>query len=178
MKKKPVDKKLSEKKSSGLLRTVPPKQPGTPGKRPAKSPNPFVALFVVALVVSLFYAFFSGSPKEEINDKAALSDVVANYHSGAYSEIVIEGSNLLAKRPEKEKIVGETVVKYVEVDKILLPPNDGLVDLGFNDKTVATKVTVKDDSVSQAFIELVPTLILGALLLGAVFILFSRMGGG
>lgn len=179
MKKKPVDKKSSEKKSSGLLRTVPPKQPNAPGgRRPNSRPNPFLVLFLVALVVSSFFAIFSGSPKEEVNDKAALSDVVANYHSGTYSEIVIEGMTLLAKRPEKEKIVGEAVVKYVEVDKILLPPNDGLVALGFNSKDVPTKIVIKDDSVSKMLLELFPTLLLALLLIGAVVFVFSRMGGG
>lgn len=179
MKKKPIDKKSSEKKSSGLLRTVPPKQPNAPGgRRPNSRPNPFLVLFLVALIVSSFFAIFSGSPKEEVNDKAALSDVVANYHSGTYSEIVIEGMTLLAKRPEKEKIVGETVVKYVEVDKILLPPNDGLVALGFNSKDVPTKIVIKDDSVSKMLLELFPTLLLALLLIGAVVFVFSRMGGG
>lgn len=132
----------------------------------------------MAVFAASVIALTSGGPSEVVNDKAALSEVVANYHSGSYSEIVVEGSYLLAKKPEKEKIVGDTAVKYVEVDKILLPPNDGLVALGFNDKTVSTKLTVKDDSLSKMLMELVPTIIGAILFLGIAVFLFSRMGGG
>lgn len=143
-----------------------------------RRPNPFAALALIAVFAASVIALTSGGPSEVVNEKAALSEVIANYHSGSYSEIVVEGSHILAKKPEKEKIVGEVAVKYVEVDKVLLPPNDGLVALGFNDKTVATKLTVKDDSWSKIFMELIPTIIGAFLFLGIAIFLFSRMSGG
>ena len=176
--KKPLDKKSTEKKSSGILRNPLSGGQKGPGKKMVRRPNPFAALALVAVFVASVIALTSGGPSEVVNEKAALSDVIANYHSGSYSEIVVEGSYLLAKKPEKEKVVGESAVKYVEIDKILLPPNDGLVALGFNDKTVATKLVIKDDSLSKALMELVPTIIGAILFLGIAFFLFSRMGGG
>lgn len=176
-KKKPLDKKSTEKKSSGVLRNpLAPLTGGRPGKNPMRRPNPFAVLFLIAVAMSFLYALFSGSPT--VNDKAALSDVLARYHSGAYSEIVVEGSYLSAKKPAKQKIVGDAVTEVVEIDKVLLPPNDGLVALGFNDKNVATKLTIKDDSFSKGLIELIPTLLTGALLIGAMVFVASRMGGG
>ncbi|MFB0964262.1 MAG: ATP-dependent zinc metalloprotease FtsH [Patescibacteria group bacterium] len=177
-KKKPLDKKSTEKKSSGILRNPLAASPKGPGNGMSRRPNPLAVLLLCAVFVSAVFALFSRGVNEEINDKAALSEVIAKYHSGAYSEIVVEGSYLSAKKPEKEKIIGDAVLKYVEIDKVLLPPNDGLVALGFNDKSVATKLTVKDDSLSRAFVELVPTLIGAILFLGIGFFLFTRMGGG
>lgn len=42
-------------------------------------------------------------------------------------------------------MIGDQVIKIAEVDKVLLPPNDGITDLGLNDPKVPTKLTVKDD---------------------------------
>lgn len=108
-KKKPTDKKSTEKKSSGVLRNplVDPSAPRFGKGRPGR-PNFLAALAVLALVaisVSLVFAAFAGSPAETVNDKAALSEVLAKYHSGAYAEIVVEGDYLSAKKPVKQKIV-------------------------------------------------------------------------
>jgi cell division protease FtsH len=166
------------KKKSVKISPVP-SVPNESKKRSAsKKPNPFVALFLLAIVASFAYSLFAPSSKESVNDKASLSEVVANYHSGAYAEIVIQGETLSAKKPEKEKIIADRVIKIVEVDRILLPKNDGLVELGFNDKGVSTKVTVKEDFWGNAMTDIIPTIVAAVLFLAIGVFLFSRMAQG
>ncbi len=172
MKKKPDSKKPSESRVKSPL--------GGMGVRPPKirRPNPLVGLFLVALGVSVAYSFFASPVREDVNDKAALSEVVAKYHSGTYEEVVVQGATLLARKPAKESVVGDRVVKTVEVDKVLLPPNDGLTDLGFNDRSVATKVTVKEDFWSGTMGELIPTLVAAVIFLVLAVVIFSKFSQG
>ena len=65
-----------------------------------------------------------------------------------------------------------------EIDKVILPPNDGIVALGFNDAKVPTKVTVKDMFWNKTFADLFTTVAGLVILLIIGFVLFSRMGGG
>ena len=70
------------------------------------------------------------------------------------------------------------MVRVKEIDKVTLPPNDGIVALGFNDAKVTTKITVKDMFWDKIFADLFTTVVSLIILLGVGFLLFSRMSGG
>ncbi len=143
-----------------------------------KAPNPILILFLIAMVVSLGYVLFTGTTQEKVNDKIGLNEVVANYASNTYKEIVVEGNTLRAKRVERQEDIAGRKVTVVDVDKILLPPRDSLKELGFNADKNPTKITIKEDVWGKFFADLLPTLV-GVIILVILFVfLMSKMGGG
>lgn len=149
----------------------------TNGKMPKR--NPLIALFLIAIALTAGYEFFKDPVTEVIDEKKGLNEIVTAYNSGMYSEISIEGKELLAKSrfPKYQQNGGKTVT-IVNVDKILLPQNDSLKELGFSDTKNPTKVIVKDQYWANMLTDFLPSF-LGMLLLVVVFMLFfSRMSGG
>lgn len=73
--------------------------------------------------------FFYGTPREVVNEKIGLNEVVSNFQAGEYQEVVVEGGHILAKKPEQAETIGSKTVKTVAVDKVMLPPKDSLKDL-------------------------------------------------
>ncbi|MDD2486764.1 MAG: ATP-dependent zinc metalloprotease FtsH [Candidatus Gracilibacteria bacterium] len=146
-----------------------------------KGKNPFIMLFITAIIIAVIYSFFSTGQTEVINDKLGINQVVSNYSSGVYSEILIDGNKLLAKRkqkPEDKVKIGNKEIILSKIDRITLPPNDGLVDLGFNQKGNPTKVSVKDDTWSKFWSDFAPSII-GTILFVVLFLfIFSKMAGG
>ncbi len=131
------------------------KQPGKPNRR-----NPIAILFLIAIVISyLSYMYFAAGPREKVNDKSGINQVVAQYLSGAYAEIVVEGETLSAKKPVRQEMIAGKLISIIDVDKILMPPKDSLKDLGFNNPSVATKISVKDDIWGKFLVDLLPTLL-------------------
>ena len=143
-----------------------------------KGPNPILILFVIAIAISLVYVLIGTRTQEKVNDTIGLNEVVANYASNTYKEIVVEGNTLSAKRAERQEEVAGRKVIVVDVDKILLPPRDSLKELGFNADKNPTKITVKEDIWGKFLADLLPTLI-GVIILVVLFVfLMSKMGGG
>ncbi|EKE26568.1 MAG: hypothetical protein ACD_4C00240G0001 [uncultured bacterium (gcode 4)] len=149
-------------------------------KKKTKWTNPFIMLFLLAIVISLFYAFFTSWKTEVINDNLWINEVVSNYSSGVYSEITIDWNKLLAKRKEKpeDKVkVGNKEIVLTKIDRVVLPLNDWIVDLGFNQKWNPTKITVKDDTWSKFWSDFAPSII-GTILFVILFLfIFSKMAG-
>ena len=149
-------------------------------KKKTKWTNPFIMLFLLAIVISLFYTFFTSWKTEVINDNLWINEVVSNYSSGVYSEITIDWNKLLAKRKEKpeDKVkVGNKEIVLTKIDRVVLPLNDWIVDLGFNQKWNPTKITVKDDTWSKFWSDFAPSII-GTILFVILFLfIFSKMAG-
>ena len=69
-------------------------------------------------------------------------------------------------------------VKYRDVDKVTLPENVKITDIGLADPNNETKVSIKDEGFGKVLMDLLPSL-LGTVVLVLVFFWFiSRMGGG
>lgn len=149
-------KKIKQQKNELLeMLNKAPKQP----KRPMKRSNPVAILFVVAILLSFVYVIFSSGTKEIVNDKIGINEVVGQYLSGSYTEIIVEGETLKAKKPEVQETIGSKTVPVVHVDKVRMPPKDSLKDLGFNVPGISTKITVKEDFWGNFLSELLPTLL-------------------
>jgi len=68
-------------------------------------------------------------------------------------------------------------VTVTEIDKIILPPHDSLKDLGLNDTTNPTKVSVKDDYWGKLMSDAIPS-ILGMIIFVVLLVfLFGRISG-
>ncbi|MDD2566017.1 MAG: ATP-dependent zinc metalloprotease FtsH [Candidatus Gracilibacteria bacterium] len=144
-----------------------------------KKSNPFIVLFLVAIVISVLYSFLNTGPKEEINSKAGIYQVVSNYSSGKYKSISIEGNTLYATRIEtKQTQVGNKSVETKLIDKVILPPNDSLADLGFNQKNNKTPIKVEDDTMSKFWSDFAPTIFSLVLFVIIAVVLFGKMSGG
>lgn len=170
MKQKP---KKSRDEMIDMIKNATTKTPKTPKKF-----SPFIALFVIAVILSAIFVVVSGGPKENINEKIGLNQVVTNYLSGSYQELVVEGDTLSAKKPERTEVVAGKSVAIVDIDKILLPPRDSLTELGFSDKKNNTKITVKDDFWGKFMSDSLPSLIGMIVLVVIVMLMFTRMSGG
>ncbi|EKD65962.1 MAG: hypothetical protein ACD_49C00073G0005 [uncultured bacterium (gcode 4)] len=140
-------------------------------KKKWKKNNPFIALFLVAILVAVIYSFVNTNSKEIINDKLWINEVVSNYSSGIYSEISIDWNKMYAKRKDsKQEVIWGKVIEVVNIDKVSLPPNDWLVDLWFSEKNNSTKIIVKDDTWSKFWSDFAPSLIGGILFI--IFFMF------
>lgn len=132
-------------------------------------------LILISLFIAGYYFFVPNSPKEIVNDKIGINQVVAQYLSGSYSEIIVLGESLQAKKPERTETVGNKSVAVVDIDKVMLPPKDSLKDLGFNVAGVATKITVKDDVWGKFIANVLPTLLLFILLIAGFMLFMGKM---
>ena len=119
-----------------------------------------------------------------VNDKTALNQVIANYTSGSYSEVSIDANKLRATRKAKttqivdNPLLGPSTIEVTNIDEVILPPHDSLKDLGLSDIKNPTKVTIKDDTWSNLWTDLLPT-VLGAIFIIVIFFfLFGKMNGG
>ncbi|GAB0174917.1 MAG: hypothetical protein HHAS10_07960 [Candidatus Altimarinota bacterium] len=136
-----------------------------------------ILLFIVLLWNFGSSGVFSDE-KTQLNEKIGLNQLLALYNSGTYEEVRVEGAILYAKRPIREVIVNNQMVKYRDVDKLLLPDNVKITDLGLGNPDIATKVVIKGEGFGKLLSDLLPSL-LGTVLLVVIFFWFlSRMGGG
>lgn len=74
--------------------------------------------------------------------------------------------------------MGNKSVTVTEIDKIILPPHDGITDLGFNDKKNPTKVSVKDEYWGKLLADAIPSIIGTIIFVVLLVFLFGRMSGG
>jgi cell division protease FtsH len=140
--------------------------------------NPLAILLILAIVVSAIYVFFFyWATKEVVNEKIGLNEVVANFQSGAYQELIVEWGHILAKKPEKTEVIWNKTLKSVQIDKVMLPPKDSLKDLGI-DVGGSTKVTVKEDTWGKILSEFLPTLVMLVIIVIFFVLFMARMSGG
>lgn len=145
-----------------------------------KRTNPFIILFIIAIAFSAIYTFLVSPTKEVVNTDIGLNDIQSNYASGIYSELIIQGNSLSAKKKEEkiEKGIGNKPVKVTEIDKIILPPNDGITALGFNDQKNPTKVSIKDEYWGKLLADATPSIIGTIIFVVLLVFLFGKMSGG
>ncbi len=170
MTKKP---KKSKEEMMDMIKKATTKSP----KKPKKL-HPLFVLFAVAIVLSAIFLNFAGGQKENINDKIGINQVVTNYLSGSYQELVVEGNTLYAKKPAHTENIGAKTVSVVDVDKILLPPKDSLKDLGFSDIKNPTKISVKDDFWGKFLVDSLPSVVMTIIFVVLIVFVVSRMSGG
>lgn len=77
----------------------------TTSENKGKQVHPMLIVLLVAVIISLFYIVSSNSPKEIVNEKIGINEVLTQYLSGSYSEIVVMGESLEAKKPAHNEAV-------------------------------------------------------------------------
>jgi len=173
--------KKQKKQQIDLLKTLK-KLENTNKKDPKnkKGTNPFIVLFIIAILLSGVYTFLASWNKEVVNTDIGLNDIQAQYASWVYSELIIQWDSLLAKKKEQKTETGfnNKPITVTQIDKIILPPRDGITDLGFNDKTNATKVTIKNEYWGKLLADAIPSIIGTIIFVVLLVFLFGRMSGG
>jgi cell division protease FtsH len=143
-----------------------------------KRPNWLAIVFLALIAIALSIGFWRTDEKTVTNDEIGINAVVANYQSGAYSEVAIRDGSVSATRKEvDEQLVAGRVIRTKHVDKAILPPYDTLADLGLNDPKNPTKVEVQKNVWGNFLVDFLPTLLLIVAFGVAVFFLIGRMGG-
>lgn len=71
--------------------------------------------------------------------------------------------------------IGNKPITVTEIDKIILPPHDGLKDLGFNDQKNPTKVSVKDEYWGKMLADAIPSIVGMIIFVILLVFLFGRM---
>lgn len=161
-----------------------PKIPGLPKDANVKvieiTPRTFLLPLLLVALGWAIYSTWTGYTGENItyNDKVGINEIQTRYQSGSYEEIVISGNKIEAKKPKTSNVVNGVEVASREVDRITLPDNLEITDIGLADSTNPTKVTIENIDFSRAFWDIVPSLLGTVLFIFLLFFLMSRMGGG
>jgi hypothetical protein len=83
---------------------------------------------------------------------------------------------LAKKKEQKSEIgIGNKTIMVTQIDKIILPPHDGLKDLGLNDQKNPTKISVKDEYWAKLLSGPIPGILMTILFIALVAIIFSKM---
>jgi len=161
-----------------------PKIPGLPPDAKVKvieiTPKTFLWPILLIFLAWALYSTWIGRDgiKKEYNDTIALNQIVTQYNSGAYQEIILAGNQIEAVKPPIQKVVANKSVQVQEIDRIKMPYGSSVVELHLFDTTNATPVHVKDVSFSEALYSTIPGII-GTILMVILFVwLLSRMAGG
>lgn len=176
--------KKQKKESINLLKTIKKIEKGMESKdpkKPQKKPtSKAFNIFILCIIGALLVAFFISPSHEKINTDVGLNDIRARYASWMYSELTIQWDALLAKKKEQKTEVGlgGKMIQVDQIDKAILPPHDGLTDLGFNDPKNPTKVSVKDEYWGKMLSDSIPSILGTIVFVVLIVFLFSKMSGG
>ncbi len=143
-------------------------------KKRKKNTNALGILFLMVLLLTVAFNYFKGSVKYEDN-KVALSVLESKFKLWEYKEILIDGNKAIATLTwEVEKQWSYDVIKR---DIVVLPLTDSLTDLWLRSSDVSTEVKVKDNTGSQFWMEIFPTVVFFILFFIIAMYLISRMWG-
>lgn len=138
--------------------------------------NPFIVLFFVAVIIALYLVLWWFWSNQKINKDIPLNQVIANYSSWLYDNILIDWDTLKATRKEtQQEMMWNRSVTIKIIDQVILPPKDGLVDLWLNKQWNPTKITIKDNSTEKFWLDFWPTLLTIIIFVAVAFFLLSRM---
>ncbi len=161
-----------------------PKTPWLPKNAQVKvieiTPKTFLVPILLFTILWSLYRVWTGYTGEVVtyNDTIWINEVVANYQSGSYVEIVVTGNEIVAKKPEiKVPVNGKEELRR-NVDRTRIPDNVRITDLDFPDPKNPTKVSIKSNDFSNAIWEFIPSLLWMILLIFFLMFIMGRMWGG
>jgi cell division protease FtsH len=172
------------KKPIKTPKKTPPKVPGLPKNATVKvieiTPKTFLIPLLVFTIIWSLYRTWTGYMGEEItpNREIGLNEIIAQYQSGSYEEIVVIGNQIEAKKPAIENIVNGKKIVMRDVDMIRMPDSVNIADIGLSDPKNPTKVTIQSNDFSNALWEFIPSVLWMLLLVFLLMFVMGRMWGG
>ncbi len=167
---KPIKNK-KEKKNPLLTKKEAPKD----GKKWNIILTVFLSFLLVGLIVNYWY---SGASNEKVNTQIGLNQLTANYKSGIYEEIVVAWNVIEAKKFLNQWAIVNGGVQIRQIDKLTLPTNVNITDIGIGNTNNPTKITLKDQTWWKFWMDLLPNLLGTILFVVLLFFIFGRMSGG
>ena len=80
----------------------------------------------------------------QTNTKIGLNQIVAQYNSGVYEEITVEGALIKAKKKATLDI-DPSGKKIRSIDQTMLPQNVKITDLGLSNPNNPTKISIQEE---------------------------------
>ncbi len=134
------------------------------------------------IIIALLFAYFAPNLYKWqffIDEDISLNTFIQSYNSWMYSNVLIDDNKAIATLSGK---IIESWIEKIARNKVILPPNDSLKDLGLLETTgswenIQTKVEVKDLTSQKFWAEMLPTIILFILFILIAFLIIGRMWG-
>lgn len=113
----------------------------------------------------------------QTNTKIGLNQIVAQYNSGVYEEITVEGALIKAKKKATLDI-DPSGKKIRSIDQTMLPQNVKITDLGLSNPNNPTKISIQEEGWGKLFSDSLPSIIGTIIFIVFLFFMMNRMGGG
>jgi cell division protease FtsH len=137
-------------------------------------------LLLLIVTASVFWTYNNAtSEKIKINDSVGLNQIIAQYNSGTYEEIIIQGQTVKALYPKRQNVVNNKIEEVRDIDQTSIPTNLEITDIGLSNPENLTKVTIQEEGWGkQFFADLLPSIVGVIIFVVLIFFLMGRMGGG
>lgn len=137
-----------------------------------------ILFFIGIFAVGYIYRGYTATEKIIQNKEIGLNQIVENYGSGVYEEIVIQGTTLEARMRPTENVVDGQIVTERKVDITLVPENLEITDIGLANPENPTKVTIKEQSWTSLLADSLLSILGTIIFIVFLFFMMTRMGGG
>lgn len=135
--------------------------------------KPFAILILIVLILAVVLETVNNNQRYA-DENIALSQLEENYNDWVYKEILIDWNKAIAT--QSGELVVENWIEKIKRDIVILPENDSLSDLWLRNENVETSISIKDNTGSQFWAEMLPTILIFVLFLGIWLIFLSKMG--
>lgn len=136
--------------------------------------KPFALLILISIIIALVLPSVRDAQKYD-DTEIALNVLEQNFIDEKYSEVIIDGNKAIATLSGSK--TEENGIQKVKREIVVLPTNDSLNDLGLRNPEVSTQIKVKDNTSSQFWWGLLPTIIGFALFFIIAMLILGKMGG-
>ncbi len=133
-----------------------------------------IILFVLSILFAMWLKEMVWNTQYS-DEEVALNIFEKNYSDWLYSEILIDATKAIAT--ESGSTVTENGLEKTRRDIVFLPANDSLKDLWLKNPEIETQITIKDNTSSKFWAQMLPTIIWFILFFIIAIILINRMWG-
>jgi len=142
----------------------------TPNKN--NSSKPIIILIIIAILLAVLSPYIKKS-QTYIDTPTSLNILQEKYESWKYKKIVIDWNKAIATL--SWEVVKDNWIEKIPRDVIILPNNDSLNELWLKNKNISTKISIKDNTSSKFWSDMLPTIIAFILFFIIALFLISRM---
>ncbi len=176
-KKKSPEKKQVVKKNAQWN-----KNPGDKKNKISNSFKPFIFLVLFSLIIAFL---FTNIKSQEVftNTPIWLNTLESNFNKWKYKTILIDGNKAIATHywtweaadSKWRLLVLENWIKKIKTDIVILPTNDSIKDLGLRNPEISTIIKIKDNTRSQFWARIMPTILIIIIFWIIAFFILSKM---
>ena len=136
--------------------------------------KPLITLLLVSLIISLLLPYLK-SNQQFSDENIALNILEQKFINWEYSDILIDNNKAIATL--KWEKINERWAEKVKRDIVILPKNDSLNEIWLKNPEIETTINIKDNTSSEFWWEMIPTIIAFILFFIVWIILIWKMWG-